>query len=167
MALTPLHGLLPLLLAAVGCSARSTETPDAAPTDAQTEPVDPRAAVCPAPDAATSPVTYDQIQQIFTDDCVTCHDVAGTLDLRDGQSWSNLVNQLAPAPDACGGILVAPGDPTGSYLYQKLSSATSCYGAQMPLGEFFSNPLPACAIAMVNRWIAQGAPGPAADGGGD
>lgn len=72
-----------------------------------------------------------------------------------------------PRPDACGGILVAPGDPTGSYLYQKLSSATPSYGAQMPLGEFFSNPLPACVIAMVNRWIAEGAPGPAADGGGD
>jgi hypothetical protein len=168
MAPTSFHAVLALLLTTTAdCTGRSSNAPDAAPTDAQSVPADPRAAICPAPDAAPAAVTYDQVQQIFTDNCVTCHDVAGMLDLTAGSSRNNLVNQPAPAPDSCGGILVAPGDPTGSYLYQKLSSATPCYGAQMPLGEFFSNPLPACVIAMVSRWIAEGAPGSAPDGGGD
>ena len=133
---------------------------------------DPRAAICPAPDAMTAPVRYDQIQQIFNDNCTACHDVGGNdggpaLDLSNGISWTNLVNQPAPAPDTCGGTLVVPGDSNDSYLYQKLSTAAPCYGTQMPKGEFFSMPLPACVIAMVDQWITEGAPGIAIDGGGD
>ena len=133
---------------------------------------DPRAAICPPPDAMTAPVSYDKIQQIFTDNCIACHDVGGNdggpaLDLRNGVSWTNLVNQPAPAPDMCGGTLVVPGDSNDSYLYQKLASAAPCYGAQMPKGEFYSMPLPACVLTMVDMWITEGAPGMAMDGGGN
>jgi hypothetical protein len=38
---------------------------------------------------------------------------------------------------------------------------------QMPIGEFASNPLPDCVVAIVRAWIAEGAPGPASDAGTD
>jgi len=161
-----------LLATTVGCSGRSTMTTDAGGSSdgAGTHPdrvvIDPRAALCPAPDAAPAPVTYAQIQQIFDDNCVTCHSLP-PLNLNAGVSWGDLVNQPATDPDTCGGTLVAPGDPSGSYLHQKLTSATPCYGVQMPKTEFSSNPLPACVIALVTAWITEGAPGPSTDGGGD
>jgi hypothetical protein len=89
------------------------------------------------------------------------------VNLEPGVSWSNLVQKPSPAPDACGGILVVPGIPGSSYLFQKLSSATPCYGAQMPLGEFASEPLPDCVVAIVGAWIAEGAPGDPSDAGTD
>jgi hypothetical protein len=156
-------------VAVLGCSKGAPAVSDGAID--QSPIVDPRAAICPPPDAITAPVSYVQIQQIFNDNCITCHDVGGNdggpaLDLRNGVSWANLVNQPAPSPDTCGGILVVPGDSNESYLYKKLTSAAPCYGAQMPKGEFFSMPLPACVIAMVNQWITEGAPGAVTDGGG-
>jgi len=155
-------------VALLGCSKGTPAVSDGA-IDRSLAP-DPRAAICPPSDAAVT-VGYDQIQRIFDDNCVGCHDVGSggdpALDLRPGMSWSNLVNQPAPAPDTCGGTLVVPGDPGDSYLYEKVSSSTPCYGVQMPKGEFFaSDPLPACVIAMVNRWITEGAPGPVTDASG-
>jgi hypothetical protein len=64
-------------------------------------------------------------------------------------------------------MLVVPGKPDESYLYQKLSSPTPCSGSQMPLGEFVSDPLPDCVVAIVRAWISEGAPGPAVDAGAD
>jgi hypothetical protein len=128
--------------------------------------VDPRGNVCADPGAAAPP--FALVQRIFTDDCTTCHAGMGPMvSLLAGDSWSNVVNQPAPAPETCGGTLVVPGKPDESYLYQKLSSPTPCYGSQMPLGEFSSNPLPDCVVAIVRAWIAEGAPGPAGDAGAD
>lgn len=148
------------LTATLSCVQRSTGAIGAADANADqgVVPVDPRASICPAPDAAPATVTYAQIQQIFDQNCTTCHTSGAALDLRDQLSWADLVNQPSPAPDACGGLLVAPGDPNGSYLYQKLTSSTPCYGAQMPLGEFFPSPLPICVISIVQSWIVEGAP---------
>lgn len=161
-----LNKVLLVLTVTLACSRGASPDVDGA-TDGRVVAVDPRAAVCPASDAAPVPVSYLQIQQIFDDNCVSCHNVAGGLDLTAPLSWSDLVNQPAPDPETCGGSLVAPGNASGSYLYQKVSSASPCYGAQMPMGEFFPNPLPDCVIAMVGAWIAEGAPAPVADGGGD
>jgi hypothetical protein len=128
--------------------------------------VDPRADVCADPGAAAPP--FALLQQIFTDDCTTCHSGAGPMvSLSTGVSWANLVQQPPPAPESCGGVLVVPGQPESSYLYQKLSSPTPCYGMQMPIGEFTSDPLPDCVVAIVRAWIAEGAPGPAGDAGAD
>lgn len=110
-------------------------------------------------------MTFSRIQRIFDDDCVICHGSEAALDLADGLSWQDLVGQAAPSPDSCGGTLVVPGDPGASYLYQKLASSTPCYGAQMPLGEFFADPLPSCVVALVGQWILEGAPAANADGG--
>jgi hypothetical protein len=87
--------------------------------------------------------------------------------LLDGVSWNNLVEKPAPAPESCGGVLVMPGQPSTSYLYQKLTNAMPCSGAQMPLGEFASLPLPDCAVAIVRAWIEEGAPPPGGDAGID
>jgi hypothetical protein len=151
-----------LLSLAWGCSSQQSSHP----VDAGAElppPTDPRAAICA--DAGADAITFARVQRIFDDNCITCHTYGAPLNLLAGQSWRNLVGQAAPSPDSCGGILVAPGDLAGSYLYQKLVSSTPCYGAQMPLGDFFADPLPSCVVAMVGQWIQEGAPASNGDGG--
>jgi hypothetical protein len=108
------------------------------------------------------------VQRIFDDNCTTCHSGAGPMvSLEPSVSWGNLVGQPPPAPETCGGVLIVPGKPDESYVFQKLSSATPCYGSQMPIGEFTSDPLPDCVVAIVRAWIAEGAPGPGVDAGAD
>lgn len=103
------------------------------------------------------------VQRVFDFACVGCHCCSDPLTLASGASWAALVNRPAPRSDArtdesCGGLLVKPGDPAASYLYQKIASATPCAGQPMPLNEFQFVPLPACAQDLVRRWIASGAP---------
>jgi hypothetical protein len=155
---------LATLLVLSACAGATGPRRDAGGTDSAR--VDPREAVCADPGAAAPP--FALVQKIFVADCTTCH--AGTtamVDLNPAVAWTGLVGQSAPAPDTCGGTLVVPGDPGASYLYQKLSSATPCYGEQMPLGDFGPVPLPDCVVALVRAWIAEGAPGPGVDAGAD
>jgi len=49
--------------------------------------------------------------------------------------------------------LVTPGDPTDSYLYEKLSTATPQVGQQMPQ----SGQLDPSLLDLVQQWIAAGA----------
>jgi len=115
----------------------------------------------------TSPPSFAVVQQIFDDQCVSCHVGAGNVDLTDGRAWMNLVNRAPPAAEACGGTLVVPGDPASSYLYQKLTSAHPCSGAEMPISDLFTSiPLPACVTGIISDWIAGGAP-PGGAGAGD
>jgi hypothetical protein len=151
-----------LLLFLSNCGSHPSRVVDAGADRAS--PTDPRAAVCAKTDAGAATITFAQIQQVFDDNCITCHGYGAPLNLTAGQSWKDLVGQSAPSPDSCGGTLVAPGDPAGSYLYEKLVSSGPCYGAQMPLGEFFSDPLPSCVVAMVGQWIQKGAPSSNEDG---
>jgi len=152
-----------LLSIVLGCSAGPSPAPDAG-TD-RPNPVDSRTAVCASADGGPDTVEFAQIQKIFSEKCIICHAGGSPLNLTAGMSWNDLVGQAAPAPDSCGGTLVVPGDPNDSYLYVKLASPTPCYGSQMPLGEFVSEPLPSCVVAMVGRWIEEGAPSSGADGG--
>jgi hypothetical protein len=159
------------LLAAGACSSASRGTPatdgGGADTGADADaviPPDPRAGVCA--DAGASP-PFELVQRIFDENCVSCHAPGADLVLGVGVSWGNLVQQPAPPSESCGGVLVVPGDPASSYLYQKLTSATPCYGTQMPAGEFGPQPLPACVTAIVRDWIAEGAPAPTGDAGTD
>ena len=152
-----------LLSIALGCNAGPSPVRDAG--DDRPNRVDSHAAVCPSADAGPDRVDFAQIQQIFSDNCIICHAGGSPLNLTVGMSWDNLVGQAAPAPDSCGGTLVVPGDPAGSYLYVKLASPTPCYGSQMPLGEFISEPLPSCVVALVAQWIEEGAPSSGPDGG--
>jgi len=116
---------------------------------------------------STSPQSFTLVQRVFDDFCVSCHTGAGAnVDLSDGRAWMDLVNHAAPAAETCGGVLVVPGDPTSSYLYQKLTEPHPCAGAQMPIDELFTSaPLPPCITGIVGDWIAAGAPAAAPDGG--
>jgi hypothetical protein len=120
--------------------------------------VDPRAELCSGTNdgASTSP-TFEVIQEVFVQNCVSCHTTASDLDLSVGHAWANLVGQAAPRAESCGGTLVVPGNPSGSYLYQKISAPTPCSGLQMPRGDFGSEPLPDCLVTLVRAWIAGGA----------
>jgi hypothetical protein len=88
--------------------------------------------------------------------CITCHtggpDVGG-LNLTEGQSYGNLINR--PSTFKVGAIRVIPGDPSGSYLTQKLEGASTIFGARMP---FTGGPyLTEGQISIIRRWIELGA----------
>ena len=128
--------------------------------------VDPRAAICARVDANESP-SFATVQQVFVEDCVSCHTAGSDLDLSPGMSWDHLIGQAPPATEACGKTLVIPGDPNGSYLYQKLSNDHPCSGLRMPRTDLGFEPLPDCVVALVREWIANGAQGPSVDAGGN
>ena len=98
----------------------------------------------------------------FTDSCALshCHDSAqptqGNLDLSNGKAFAALVN--APAFQAkakkAGKLLVVPGHPEQSYLYEKLTLTTD--GVLMPYGA--TEPYDVeCSLAAVKKWIEDGA----------
>jgi hypothetical protein len=59
------------------------------------------------------------------------------------------------AAECCDGRLrVAPGDPAGSYVIQKLTGTHLCAGLQMPPGS----KLPDADIQALSDWICLGAP---------
>lgn len=131
---------------------------------------DPRAQICANADAAgeTASPPFAVIQQIFDENCTSCHSHGADVDLSPGLAWSDLVGAPAPVTESCGGTLVVAGDPGASYLLQKISVDQPCSGMRMPRTEFAPDPLPDCVIALVRNWIATGATGPAANAdGGD
>ena len=111
---------------------------------------------------AGPPATFANVQRVFDGACVGCHCCSDPLSLSAGQSYAQLINRPTPSSDrnvneSCGGVLVQPGNPTASYLYQKISSTSPCAGQPMPLAEFTYVPLPECQKDLVRRWIAGGA----------
>lgn len=161
----------PIILVASALAASCGSAPHSTKTDAQAgERQDPRAAICASADAAGETATppFEIVQQIFDDNCVSCHTHGADLDLSSGLAWGDLVGAPAPVTESCGGTLVVAGDPDASYLVQKISSNQPCSGMRMPRTEFAPDPLPDCVIALVRNWIATGAPAAAgADGGGN
>ena len=100
--------------------------------------------------------TFDSIQaNVFTPICSVCH-VGATapqgLMLDAAHSYNLLVG--VPSTEVPSILRVAPGDPTNSYIIQKLQGHAAV-GGQMPLGE---TPLPATTIAFIAQWITDGAP---------
>ena len=80
---------------------------------------------------------------------------AGGLDLSAGVAHAQLVGVVAHHPQAKGAVLVVPGQPEQSFLYQKVKGPVSA-GALMPLGE--TEPYDAdCSVAMLRQWILDGA----------
>ena len=109
--------------------------------------------------------TFTNMQRLFTSTCTTCHTTGVPLVLLPGESYGNLVGQVPPnysdpaTDESCGVVLVKPGDPAGSYLFQKLTLDPPCAGSRMPrndVGGF--SPLIACEQLLVHDWIAAGAP---------
>ena len=98
---------------------------------------------------------FDAIQaNVFTPICSVCHIGATApqgLMLDATHSYNLLVN--IPSTEVPSLDRVKPGDPTNSYIIQKLQGHAAV-GAQMPLGE---TPLPASTIAFIVQWITDGA----------
>jgi hypothetical protein len=116
---------------------------------------------------ATQPAapTFANMQLLFDDSCTVCHTHGITLDLSAGVSYANLVGKMPPSytdppvDESCGMVLVKPGDPAGSYLYQKVTLAPPCAGGQMPRTDIGTPaPLEACAIGLIHDWVGAGAP---------
>ena len=112
-----------------------------------------------------SPVdpTYTNVQRLFQA-CTSCHGTGVELPLSPAVSYANLINAVPPSytvpptDESCGVVLVKPGDPDGSYLYQKVALDQPCAGSRMPVSDIgAAAPLAACAQAVIHDWIAQGA----------
>jgi hypothetical protein len=104
---------------------------------------------------AGMPVLADVQARVFTPSCAfsTCHSgsaPAAGLDL-DSASRDAMVD--VPSPVHGVSILVVPGDPDASYLYQKLAEDPPAVGDRMPIGS----PLDPTRLALVRAWIAAGA----------
>ena len=109
--------------------------------------------------------TFTNVQRLLTGICTTCHVATVELDLQPAVSYANLVNRpppnytTPPTDESCGIVLVKPGDPAGSYLYQKVSLDMPCAGGRMPQTDIgLPSPLVPCAQALIHDWIAAGAP---------
>ena len=114
------------------------------------------------PSAATAPtVTFStQIQaQILNPACVPCHTddgrtPSGGLNLKTGSAHGQLVNIASGAK--AGAVRVIPGNPSGSYLVQKLEGAADIVGLRMPRnGPPY---LTDAQVALIRQWIQNGAP---------
>lgn len=116
----------------------------------------------------SSTVSYSSdIQPIFTERCVVCHQPGGSgysftggansgLDLKQGFSYNRLVN--VPTFEESGVapfMRVDPGNSANSFLYQKVYSGNPKAGERMPLNgpPFLSGQQ----IQMIKSWIDLGA----------
>lgn len=104
--------------------------------------------------------TFSSIQDnVFTPICTACHVGAAApagLRLDAANSYTLLVG--VASSEVSGTLRVAPGNPNGSYLIQKLEG-TASVGGRMPLN---GTPLPQPDIDMIRQWITDGAqPAPA------
>ena len=115
----------------------------------------------PSSTPAASSVTFSQqIQaQILTPACTGCHTddgrtPSGGMNLKSGTAYSNLVGVASSGKP--GAIRVIAGNPSGSYLVQKLEGAPDIVGLRMPRnGPPF---LTDAQIALIRQWIQNGAP---------
>lgn len=89
--------------------------------------------------------------------CTACHSGAqpsAGMNLSDATAYTSLVN--VPSRNKPGAVRVIPGDPTNSYLIQKIEGAPGIVGERMPRtgGPYLTDNQ----IAIIRRWIALGAP---------
>ena len=112
---------------------------------------------------------FDAIQnEIFTPSCISssCHSSgtqAGGLSLAPSESYAALVDVVPVNPTAAarGFLLVTPEDVSNSYLVNKVNGdLADGEGLIMPLGAPLLTP---DQIAMIEIWIENGAPPPAAE----
>ena len=100
-----------------------------------------------------------QIQSdIFTPSCATslaCHSSLGVdPDLSSASASHSALVGIASS--ACADkVFVVAADPDSSYLVEKLDGSSSICGSQMPLGL---TSLSSSEIALIENWIAAGAP---------
>ncbi|GIW42648.1 MAG: hypothetical protein KatS3mg076_3225 [Candidatus Binatia bacterium] len=108
-----------------------------------------------APLVPRVPSLSQEIQPIFDASCAlaNCHigDGAAGLDLEPGLAFGELVR--VPSTQVQG-VLVDPGNPDGSYLFEKVAADTPRVGSRMPIATAL-DPLDVEAIRL---WILGGAP---------
>jgi mono/diheme cytochrome c family protein len=108
------------------------------------------------PEAPVEPRLSSIEQQIFQRSCAfsSCHGGEAPKKglLLEGPTYTRLVNQ--PSAVVKDRVLVVPGNPGASYLYEKLTSSKPADGDQMPDA---STPLSAAKLEAVRAWIAAGA----------
>ena len=114
----------------------------------------------PTPPPASGPTFSQQIQaQILTPACVFCHTdegrtPTGGLNLKAGAAYASLVGVASTGKP--GAVRVIAGNPSGSYLVQKLEGAADIVGLRMPRNgpPFLSD----AQVALIRQWIQNGAP---------
>lgn len=108
--------------------------------------------------SAPAPLSADfqSIQDnVFTPICTRCHSGANApegLQLDEGHSFALLVG--VPSAEVPSVLRVKPGDPTDSYLIEKLQGSSGIVGQQMPFGGPY---LPQATIDVIKQWISAGA----------
>ena len=103
----------------------------------------------PKPDAAPQQVDFNRdIRPIFNGHCITCH---GGVKQAGGVSFS--YREQALGKGKSGRAIVVPGNPRASEMIARITSRDPEY--RMPLHQ---QPLDQTQIALLRRWIAQGAP---------
>jgi hypothetical protein len=113
---------------------------------------------CPTPGDVAVPWSIIQ-DTIITPSCsgARCHsaaDQAGGLDLSPEAAPASLVNQ--PSKDQEGAVFVVPGDPSSSYVINKIVETAPRTGQRMPTT---GDALIDCQIQMIRGWITAGARG--------
>ena len=107
--------------------------------------------------AEVAPGYAAQVEKVFLKRCKGCHSAEkakGKLVLDKGKGYANLVGPMSTkAPDI---PRVKPGDPEGSFLWQKLTGSAR-EGKAMPLTPYGWKKLPDDELELVRRWIAGGA----------
>ncbi len=103
-------------------------------------------------------VAFADVQTILTASCATagCHSGASpkaALDLTSANSHAQLVN--VPAGQCAGGdrMRVKPGEPSESYVIDKMMNVDKCFGNRMPPAIALSD----AKIQTVSDWICGGA----------
>lgn len=102
--------------------------------------------------------TFTRVQnEIFSPTCASigCHDPLGQesqLILSPGRAYAMIVN--VPSVEMPSLARIQPNDPTGSYLYRKITGA-GITGERMPLSR---PPLSDANTKLVRDWIRRGAP---------
>lgn len=100
-------------------------------------------------------VSYNfHIRPIFSDKCFKCH--GPDANKREAHLRLDIADSaLAPLTETKGAFAIIPGKPDESELYKRISSTDSSY--QMPVPESHLGLLSAYEIALVKKWIEQGA----------
>jgi len=104
------------------------------------------------------PLSYAAaVEPVFISECGDCHGAEKPkkgLDLSKGRGFDHIVGKASnEVPEM---LLVKPGDPDASYLWQKLQH-TAKEGRGMPRTIFSSKMLPAAELDVVKKWITDGA----------
>jgi hypothetical protein len=121
---------------------------------AQTPHPTPTQTVVPSVTPVGAKVSFAAVQQLLTGNCAGCHPPNQGMDLTTGHVFANIVNVKSHEVPSL--LRVKPGDPTNSYLYQKVTQAKPMVGVRMPKD---GQPLTADEITTLRVWIEQGASG--------